>query len=84
VSAQELHEVVRERPFQPFRLVLSDGGFHDVHHPDMMIVGVRTSYLGVPSERNPELAERSVRLDNMHITRVVPLPVNQATTSDEG
>lgn len=77
MSPQELLEAVRERPFQPFRLVLSDGGHHDVHHPDMMIVGVRTSTLGTPSGRNPELADRFVRPDNPHITQVQPLPVNQ-------
>ena len=39
---------LRERPFRPFRIHVSDGATYDVRHPEMVIVGRRTLIIGLP------------------------------------
>ena len=46
-AAGALHAriTLQERPFKPFRLVLSDGACFDVQHPDLLWVGAWTAYV---------------------------------------
>jgi len=82
MEPQELREMLREQPFQPFRLVMSDGSGHDIRHPDLLWVGLLTAYVGLTGEPGQTYFERSIRVDLRHIMQVVPLgplpPVPQA------
>jgi hypothetical protein len=76
----ELFRKIATRPFEPFRIVLSDGSGHDVTHPEQIAVGTRTTILG-------QVGEKDVRLDNLHVTQVLPLtpaPAKPADSDDEG
>ena len=73
MSPNELREVNRTVPFEPFRIVLSDGNHFDVKHPEFLFVGARTSYIGLPDNEQPEFFGRTIRIDNLHITSVIPL-----------
>jgi hypothetical protein len=72
MTARQIRDAARP-PFEPFRLHLSDGTSHDVRHPDMILVGVRTTMIGIPAPDDPELAERMIRIANEHVTQIVPL-----------
>ncbi len=74
MAPTDLLEVIRQRPFSPFRLRLSDGTHHDVYSPDLVMVGVATVILGLTAHAGDELFERTVRLDIRHITTIEPLP----------
>ena len=74
MSPNAIVGTVRQRPFQPLRLHLSGGTHVDVNHPEMIVVGVRTSVVGMPSAVHPELAARYMHVDNLHITHIEPLP----------
>ncbi len=81
----ELFRMWKERPFQPFRLVMSDGSAYDVVSPEWFQVGTRSSYLSVPSIEQPELVDHLVRLDNAHITHAWPLEaVREHERRDQG
>ena len=80
MSPAELLDTVRQQPFEPFRLYLSDGTFHDVRHPEMLIVGLRSSYLALPSQARPEFVDHLIKLDNLHVTKTVPLVALTAAT----
>lgn len=73
MSPNDLLKTMKDRPFVPFRLFLSDGTSHDVQHPEMFIVGIRTSHLSIPDREQPEFVDWVIRIDNLHITKIVPL-----------
>jgi hypothetical protein len=67
-------QMLRARPFQPFRISRSDGEQYEVRHPDNAIVSRSTVLVGVPGPRNPNgLAERVVTCALVHIARMEAL-----------
>ena len=57
MTVQTFRELLSQRPFRPFRLVMSGGQSHEVRHPEMamltrtdLLVGVGESDEGVPAE----------------------------------
>jgi hypothetical protein len=73
MAPEELKDVLKQQPFEPFRLVLTDGIGYDIRHPDLLWVGKRTAYVGLTGQPGQTLFERSVRVDLLHITRIEPL-----------
>lgn len=66
--------LLRERPFRPFRIKLSNGDTYDVHHPELAIVGRTTVHIGVPGPQGPDgPVERLVNCALIHITQTEPL-----------
>jgi hypothetical protein len=39
MNADTIREMVQRRPFEPFRLRLSNGETHEVRHPEFAVVG---------------------------------------------
>ncbi len=67
-------QLLRARPFQPFRISLSDGQEYEVRHPEMAMVLRSTVLVGIPGPRGPDgPIERVVTCALMHITRMQPL-----------
>ena len=50
MTAEELIELLEERPFVPLRLHLADGRVREIRHPEMAIVGESLVVIGVPRE----------------------------------
>jgi hypothetical protein len=72
MTAKEILELQRRRPFPGLRVHVSDGTSYDVTHPEMMAVTKTLVFIALPpvSEGVPE---RSVYCDPIHITRVEPI-----------
>jgi len=56
MTVQTFRDLLAQRPFRPFRLVMSSGQTYDVRHPEMamltrsdILVGVDESDEGVPA-----------------------------------
>lgn len=74
MAPEELLAAVRERPFKPFRMRLTDGRFFDVFHPEMVLPGRRSAILGLIGQASDEpLFERHVTIDVFHIVSLDPL-----------
>ncbi|HEX4128551.1 MAG TPA: hypothetical protein VHZ24_00825 [Pirellulales bacterium] len=73
MDAEELRDVGRSRPFEPFRIVLTDGQTYDIRHPDLLWVGRKMAYVGLTGDPGQVFFERSVRVDLLHVTRTEPL-----------
>ena len=73
MAPEELRDSLRLQPFQPFRIVLTDGAGYDVRHPDLLWVGQRTAYVGLTGDAAQTFFERSVRVDLLHVSRIEPL-----------
>jgi len=70
---EDVREHLDRRPFEPFRICMSDGQCYDVRHPELCMVGRSAVYVGVP---DPELSGLVLRVDHcalIHITRMQPL-----------
>jgi hypothetical protein len=78
MSPENLKDHLRKQPFEPFRIVQTDGTGYEIRHPDLLLVGIRQAIVGLPLKHNPTLFDRTVSLDLLHIIRVEPLP--QSTT----
>ena len=77
MTANELLAARNNRPFTPFRLVMSDGRSYDVRHPELLLVGRTLSVIGVAPVTDGEytVADHLVRIANDHITSTIPLSV---------
>ncbi len=72
MDPEELFARVKKQPFEPFRIYVSDGESYDIKHPDQIMVGRRSSYVGI--SRNGEGPfQRIAIVSNLHITRLEPL-----------
>lgn len=74
LTADDIHDRVRLRPFRSFRLVTSSGESYDVYHPDLIMVGRREVTVGIPSGETPAYYDRQARIAIMHITALHDLP----------
>jgi hypothetical protein len=75
MAPEELREMLRRQPFEPFRLIMTDGVGFDIRHPDLLWIGLRTAMVGLTGDPGQTYFERSVKIDLLHIIRVEPLPV---------
>jgi hypothetical protein len=68
----EMQRLLRKRPFEPFRVYLSDGRVFDIRHPHLTLVTELRFIIGVPDPAIPEptIAERAVRVDWLDILKV--------------
>ena len=77
MTTQTFRELLTQRPFRPFRLVMSSGQSYEVRHPEMamltrsdMLVGVGEADDGVPAE---------FRICSLlHVTAVEPVTAGQS------
>ncbi|MFH1108033.1 MAG: hypothetical protein V1790_02380 [Planctomycetota bacterium] len=72
MDAEKLAEAVKQRPFSPVRILLSDGSHYDITHPDQLMVTRRWSYVGVGGNGESFYEDNAV-IDNLHVTRIEPL-----------
>jgi hypothetical protein len=72
MRSDELIKYVRQQPFQPFRLFLSNGRRFDIHHPELILV--TRALITIAIQRGREIVPRdSVVCDPVHITHLEPL-----------
>lgn len=66
---EDILELLRVRPFRPFRIALSDGQRFEVRHPELAMVGRSQVVIGIPDTEGPEgTFERTVNCALLHIT----------------
>ena len=56
MTAEDLIELLEERPFMPLRLHLADGRKREIRHPEMAIVTESLVVIGVPRDDESKLA----------------------------
>lgn len=73
MSPNDLLRLTRQKPFEPFKITVSDGREYEIRHPEMLVVGVRTSFIPLPSPDVPGMMDDFALVDNLHITRTESL-----------
>lgn len=84
MAPNELRDSLRQEPFEPFRLVMTDGATFDIRHPDLLMVGLRTATVGLTGQAGQNYYERTVKVDLLHVVRVEPLEPMPAAGSNGG
>lgn len=70
VRPEDILEILRTQPFEPFRVYLTDGATYEIRHPDVAIVQRSKVTIAVPGPDGPDgPAERTVNCELIHITR---------------
>ena len=74
MSQHDLLEMLRHRPFQPFRIHVLDGMVYEIRHPELMAVGRTRALVFFPPEGStlPAL-DRFEAVALLHITRLEPV-----------
>jgi hypothetical protein len=71
---QDLLQMLRRQPFQPFRVYVTDGSSYDVRHPYLCMAGARSVLIGLPADSSTEpVYDRYVNIDLVHITHLEPV-----------
>ncbi len=81
-SAEDAQARLRQRPFQPLRIIVSEGLKYDIHHPDLVLVGRHDLMIGSPSSENHSVYDRVTRVALVHIVAMEELPVT--STAKDG
>jgi hypothetical protein len=79
MSHQDLLDLLRKRPFIPFRIYATDGRTHDVRHPDQALV-LRTRVILPLLGSSDEVPERSEHLALVHVVRLEELSPDSSTS----
>jgi len=69
---QELQDVLRKQPFEPFRIQLSNGQTHEVRHPEFAALTRTSVFVGVPAGRD-DGPDRLVQVDLLHVVAIEPV-----------
>jgi hypothetical protein len=72
LKPEEIRELLDARPFEPFRIHLSDGSAFDVKHPEMVLVARTHLDIGVAGDPEQKIAERIVRCALLHVVKLDP------------
>jgi len=75
MTPNEIRDHLKNRPFQPFRLHVSDGASYEIRHPEMAWVTLQTIFVARKMVGD-NMPVRSVFIDPRHVTRIEPLNGN--------
>ncbi len=74
MSDDDLLQAVRKRPFEPFRIQVSDGTTYEIRHPELVMVGLSTILIGVPATGQAKpVYERYETVSLGHVVKLLPL-----------
>lgn len=73
-NAESILERLRQKPFRPLRIIVSEGLRYDIHHPDLVWVGRHDLHIGFASLDAPNVYDRTVRVAHVHIVALEDLP----------
>ena len=69
---QDFRDLLAERPFKPFRVVMSSGQAYEVRHPEMAFVTRSDLIVGIDIEED-EVPARFKICSLLHVTAIEPL-----------
>jgi hypothetical protein len=80
--AEDIQARLRQQPFQPLRLIATEGLRYDIIHPDLVLVGARDLTIGYATPDRPTVYDRVVRVAIVHIVGIEDLPVAPAAPAN--
>jgi hypothetical protein len=79
----DLRELLRRRPFRPFRLLLTNNLVYEIRHPDMAFVTRTLLHLSLTVKQGPvAIGERQIGIAMLHIVQYEVPPGPPAVTAN--
>jgi len=76
----DIRNFLNKRPFQPFRITLTDGRSYEVRHPELAMVGRSVVAIGVPAPDESEpVFDRLVTVSLIHIMQIEPVELQKSS-----
>jgi hypothetical protein len=72
-TAEEIQARLREHPFRPRRIIVSEGLPCDIHDPSLVMVGRRDLMIGAPDPSSPGIYDRVMRVALVHVVALEEL-----------
>ena len=70
MSRDDLKKRIDQRPFEPFRMIVTEGGNYEIRHPELCMVGKQAAVVGIAGDPHDTLFDTSVVVDLLHIVRL--------------
>lgn len=81
MAPADLLQALHKKPFEPFRIQVSDGTTYDVRHPELVMVGLRAVMIGIPANETQPVYEHVDTVSLGHVVKLLPIA---AGTSGNG
>jgi hypothetical protein len=83
MAPQDLESELKKEPFQPFRIVTTNGKTYDITEKDRPLVwiGKRVVLIGLRVPETDPYFDRYEVVSLVHIIRLEPIPVSQHQTA---
>ncbi len=76
MSQSDLVRYLRQKPFEPFRIVVRDGSSYEVRRPEMVIAAPTSVVVGAPDPTQPGAPSDFDLVSMRHIVKLELLPVS--------
>lgn len=73
MTPDEINKLLTAKPFEPFRLYLTDGRTFDIRHPDFVLVGHRAVHVYEYDDPESRRYSNYAIVGILHIVRAEPL-----------
>ena len=71
---EDIRTFLTKKPFQLFRITLTDWRSYEIRHPELVAVGRSIIFIGLPSADDPEpVFDRFVWVSLLHVVQVEPV-----------
>lgn len=70
MPSSEMLQMLRARPFLPFRIHVDDGTLYEIRHPELVMVSVASAIVAFPDPDHPGLYRSWEIVDLRHIVRL--------------
>jgi len=80
--SEDIQARLRQRPFQPVRIIASEGMHFDIHHPDLVFVGRRDLTIGTPDPDSASIYDGVIRVALVQVVALEDLPTPSSSTSN--
>jgi hypothetical protein len=82
LTPEDIQARLREKPFRPFRIIVSEGLRYEIRHPDLVFVGRRDIQIGFTNVEGSAIYDRVTRVAIIHIVALEelesPAPADEA------
>ena len=73
MSATEINNLLRRRPFMPFRVHVTGDIHYDIRVPELAMCGMSVLIIGMSRNVQSEFFDEPVLVALRHVTRIEPL-----------
>jgi hypothetical protein len=85
VRPTDLKRWLQDRPFAPFRIVMTDGVRYDIRHPDQVLpMFTIVEVLPLDRDKTQDIDDAVVGISYFHIVRLEPLPFSTPNQEANG